>query len=403
MTGSMRTSRGVAAGVAIALALTLGVAPTLEASPAWAVEYPTWDELASARQSEASAQSAISQIRALLASLQAAADAARAEEEAKGALWREADDKFQAAAQETIALQTQADEANAAATESGVRASQMAAQLARGGENVTVTLLTSTGGDADNLLYYLGLSAKVSQQASVIYEAALQDRNTAQALTDQAEVAKGELDLLKQAAEVLFLEAQAATIAAAAAVDEQAANQARLEAQLVVLTERRAATEADYAAGVAARKAAGIGLGGGEVSSAGWALPASGRITSSFGWRVSPTSGASSNHQGTDIGAGCNQGIYAAHPGTVVYAGRNGGYGNFVLIEHGGGVQTAYAHIVDGGIYVSYGEGVSAGQNIAAVGTTGTSTGCHLHFEVRINGVATNPAVWMSDRGIQLG
>ena len=405
--------RSIAAGLVLAFVAVLGSQPLLESQPAWAVEYPSWSDLEAARQNEASAQAAIAQITALLAQLEAAVVEARADEEAKGALWREADDKFQAAAQAALVLQGQADAAQAVATESGMRAGQMAAQLARGGENVTMTLFTSTGGDTDNLLYYMGMSAKVSEQASVIYDAALHDRNTAQALTDQAEIAKAELDLLEQAAAAAFEEAQVATVAAAAAVVEQDANKDRLEAQLVVLTERRAATEADYNAGVAARAAeaarleaeriARIAASGGVISSGGWALPASGRITSSFGYRVSPTSGASSNHQGTDIGAWCGAPIYAAHPGTVIYAGRNGGYGNFILIDHGNSTYTAYAHIVDGGIYVSLGEGVSLAQHIAAVGTTGTSTGCHLHFEVRVRGVAVNSVPFMADRGIRIG
>ena len=118
---------------------------------------------------------------------------------------------------------------------------------------------------------------------------------------------------------------------------------------------------------------------------------------------MSPTAGASSYHQGTDIGAGCGNNIYAASSGTVIYAGWNGGYGNFVLIDHGGGVQTAYGHIVSGGILVGYGQSVDVGQNIAKVGTTGTSTGCHLHFEVRIGGTAVNAVPYLAGQGITIG
>ena len=372
-------------------------------SPAVATEYPTWDDVAGAQQDESAAQSQIAQIKDLLASLQANSERALADEEAKGSVWREADARYQEAAQKALTLLAQADRANVLAMESERRAGQMAAQLVRsGGQDLTTILLTS-GGEADDLLYYLGLSSKISQQANEIYEAALQDRNTARALTDQADVAARDLDILKQKAEEVFAQAQAAAIAAADAVEAQTVNQARLQQQLAVLTERRAATEADYQAGVEARKAAGIGLGGGDISSSGWALPASGSISDSFGPRIHPVYGGYSFHQGTDIDASCEQNIYAADGGTVVYAGRNGGYGNFVLIDHGGGVSTAYAHIVDGGVLVSYGESVAVGQNIARVGTTGTSTGCHLHFEVRIGGVATDPVPFMADRGITIG
>jgi murein DD-endopeptidase MepM/ murein hydrolase activator NlpD len=108
-------------------------------------------------------------------------------------------------------------------------------------------------------------------------------------------------------------------------------------------------------------------------------------------------------HYGTDIGTGCSAPIYAAATGTVVYAGRYGTYGNFVLISHGNGVETGYAHIRDGGIFVSVGQRVDVGQNIASSGTTGASTGCHLHFEVRTGGNRINAVPFMSDRGAPIG
>src|SRR5690606_6936681 len=258
-------------------------------------------------------------------------------------------------------------------------------------------------GDADSLLYGLGMSGKIAEQANAIYERALLDRNTAQALTDQAEIARDELEVLKIAAEKAFQEAQAASQAAQTALAEQQENQARLAQQLVVLKERRAAVEADYLAGVQERINSGASLDAGEISLSGWAKPVNGRITSSFGYRIPPTSGASSFHQGTDLGAGCGQPIFAASSGTVVYAGWNGGYGNFVLIDHGGGVQTAYAHIVNGGIRVGYGQNIGVGTQIASVGTTGTSTGCHLHLETRIWGVATDSVPFFAGQGITLG
>jgi murein DD-endopeptidase MepM/ murein hydrolase activator NlpD len=108
-------------------------------------------------------------------------------------------------------------------------------------------------------------------------------------------------------------------------------------------------------------------------------------------------------HGGTDLAAGCNAPIVAAHSGRVIYAGYNGGYGNFILLDNGDGISTGYGHIVTGGIYVSAGEQVSAGQQIASVGSTGNSTGCHLHFEVRPNGTAIDPAPFMAARGAPLG
>lgn len=397
----MRRSRILAA---LALAATL-VAGTIMGAipPAWAKDYPTWDDVAAVRNDEAATQNQIAAIEALLGQLQSEVTRTQADAEAKGALWGEADTKYQAAATRAANLQAQADDADAKATVSEQRAGQMAAQLVRaGGGDVTTSLLTGAG-DPDDLLYGLGMSGKIAEQANAIYERALQDRNTAQALSDQAQVARDELKVLKDAAEKAFQEAQAAAQAAASALAEQQDNQARLQQQLIVLKERRAVTEADYLAGVQERIKQGAYLDAGEISLSGWAKPAAGRITDSFGWRIPPTSGASSFHQGTDIGSYCGAPIYAAHGGTVVYAGWNGGYGNFVLIDHGGGVQTAYAHIVSGGILVSYGQNVDVGQQIASVGTTGTSTGCHLHLEVRIWGVATDAVPFFQSQGIQLG
>ncbi len=391
--------------VAMAAVLATLVAGTVIGAnqPAWAKDYPTWDDVAAVRNDEAAAQNQIAAIEALLGQLQADVTRTQADAQAKGAIWGEADTKFQAAATRAANLLEQAETANKAALESEQRAGQMAAQLVRaGGGDVTANLLTNSS-DADGLLYGLGMSSKIAEQANAIYERALLDRNTAQALTDQAEVARDELEVLKIAAEKAFAEAQAAAQTAATALAEQQSNQARLQAQLVVLKERRAATEADYLAGVQERLNSGASLDAGEISLSGWAKPASGYITSNFGYRIPPTSGASSFHQGTDIGAYCGAPIFAAHGGTVVYAGWNGGYGNFVLIDHGGGVQTAYAHIVDGGILVGYGQNVDVGTQIASVGTTGTSTGCHLHLEVRFWGVATDAVPFFAGQGITLG
>ena len=379
-----------------------GAGMTIASAPAYAEDYPTWNDVAAVRNDEAATAAAVRQIEGMLAGLQAEAERTQADAEAKGIIWGIADTKFQEAAFRAENLQEQADAANATALASGQRAGQWAAQLARsGGGDITADLFANSA-KADDLLYGLGISAKISDQAYAIYESALLDRNTAQALTDQADVARDELEVLKLEAEVAFNAANEAAIAAAAALAEQQENQARLQAQLAVLKEKRAATEADYLAGVRARIDSGASLGAGEISLSGWAKPVSGRITSTFGYRVPPTSGASSYHQGLDLGAGCGQPIYAASSGTVVYAGWNGGYGNFVLIDHGG-VATAYAHIVNGGILVSYGQEVGVGTHIANVGTTGTSTGCHLHFEVRVGGRATDPVSYMSGQGISFG
>jgi hypothetical protein len=112
-------------------------------------------------------------------------------------------------------------------------------------------------------------------------------------------------------------------------------------------------------------------------------------ITSQFGRRSQPTAGASTNHLGIDLGAPMGARIVAAASGTVTLAGWNGGYGLSVIIDHGGGIITLYGHCSE--LLVSPGQMVSQGEPIARVGSTGVSTGPHLHFEIRQHGRAVNP------------
>lgn len=120
-----------------------------------------------------------------------------------------------------------------------------------------------------------------------------------------------------------------------------------------------------------------------------WPCPSSRRVTSDYGPRESPTAGASSNHKGIDIGAAYGADIVAAADGTVVFAGYSNSAGNYVTVNHGGGLYTVYMHCSS--LVVSKGEKVSRGQVIAKVGSTGISTGNHLHFGVSLNGSYVNP------------
>lgn len=131
-------------------------------------------------------------------------------------------------------------------------------------------------------------------------------------------------------------------------------------------------------------------------SSSRLSKPVEGYITSHFGWRVHPIYGTRRLHAGTDFGAPCGRAIRAAASGTIISAGWAGGYGNRIVMNHGsmGGknIATTYNHMSR---YAKRGGHVSRGTVIGYVGTTGSSTGCHLHFEVLVNGSVTNPLSYL--------
>ncbi len=126
---------------------------------------------------------------------------------------------------------------------------------------------------------------------------------------------------------------------------------------------------------------------GGSTGTMLW--PAEGEITSPFGWRVHPIFGTQRLHTGIDIGADYGDTVRAADGGVVIHSDWMGGYGNAVIIDHGNGISTLYAH--NSQLLVSEGQTVAKGQAISRVGSTGYSTGPHLHFEVRQNGTPVNP------------
>ena len=127
-----------------------------------------------------------------------------------------------------------------------------------------------------------------------------------------------------------------------------------------------------------------------QLTDEGWALPVLGRITSRFGPRPEkPVDGVGDYHSGTDIAAPCGQPVFAATGGTVIDSGYKGSYGKWVLIDHGDGIKTGYAH--NSALLVDAGQTVAPGEVIARVGNTGASSGCHVHFETRVDGTQVNP------------
>ncbi|MGJ3507185.1 peptidoglycan DD-metalloendopeptidase family protein [Enemella sp. A6] len=148
----------------------------------------------------------------------------------------------------------------------------------------------------------------------------------------------------------------------------------------------RAATRDPVAATVGAPGGTGSS---GAVGSAGSTRPADGPITSPFGMRVHPVTGVYKLHDGLDIGSGCGSPIRAVLPGTVVQSVFHVAYGWWLIIDHGGGLRTGYSHAESWSARV--GDQVVAGQQIGRIGTTGYSTGCHLHFMAWRGGRIVNP------------
>nr|RZI35193.1 Murein DD-endopeptidase MepM [Cryobacterium sp. SO1] len=208
---------------------------------------------------------------------------------------------------------------------------------------------------------------------------------TAEAATVDFPLAEKEAAL--SAAEVSL--AQASTAFSTASLDAQAA----------------LATAAEASAGRANQATSLLaGTLGARLSLTGWATPAVGSLTDGFGPRAElPLPGVLPFHSGTDLATECGSPVYAASAGVVAQTGQLGTYGNWVLIDHGDGVTTGYAHIVDGATLVVAGQSVTAGEVIASVGSTGASTGCHLHIEVRVDGSAIDPQPFFADRGINIG
>lgn len=216
---------------------------------------------------------------------------------------------------------------------------------------------------------------------------------------------KDQLDTQRDAVAQQKQEADAARAAAAdekAQLDELAAQQARArDAAASALDAENAAlgtalaqhdhAEAELAA--ESQRVAELLRAAGDSPALGdgtFLRPVPGPITSGFGSRTDPVTGATAYHAGLDIGAPCGTPIKAAGTGVILSAGFNsGGYGNMTLINHGNGLSTLYGH--QSSIIVSPGQSVTQGQTIGYVGSTGKSTGCHLHFEVRVNGNPVDP------------
>ena len=214
------------------------------------------------------------------------------------------------------------------------------------------------------------------------------------------EEAYDEIDTKKKEVEALQQELQTSRNVAKQEKAELEDSRATVEAQKAEIAESNEETEAmieALKADAAAMAQVAVDRGSSSTTSTytggamAWPVPSVGtaNITSIFGWRIHPIFGEGQGHTGVDIGASMGASVVAANPGTVIYAGWYGGYGNCVQVDHGGGVVTLYGH--NSSILVSVGQQVSRGQTIALIGSTGYSTGPHCHFEVMLNGVHVDP------------
>lgn len=450
-----RNALGLGA-VSVAALSAFGIGAGVNA--AYAATYPSWEDVERAKNNESAKAGEVTRIEGLINSLTQRVADTQAAAQAAGDEFFAAQQAYFGAIAESEALQSQADAQAKIADESARKAGQVAAQLYRNGGDDTALELFFAGSaeNADQLLSRLGTMDKLLQYNQSVYDDAVAARNSAQSLSDQAVVARTERDRLQQIAEEKMIAAQEAAAAAQVALDEQSQYLITLEAQLAALKDETAKTVADYQAGVAERKriaeekrkaeeaarraaeeearrraeeerrrreeeerrrreeaAAGGGGGGGSPApppapapaggTGGWVRPQGGWRSSGYGPRtVQCGTGycSSGYHYGVDLANGCGAPIFAAQSGTADYVGYNGGYGNYIRIQHGGGIGTGYGHI--NSFAIRWGQWVNAGQVIAYAGNTGNSFGCHLHFEVYINGAYTNPIDFMAARGISV-
>ena len=280
-------------------------------------------------------------------------------------------------------------------------------------DSSSVTELLSRIGDVNDIMHYDKTLEEeymaAREDVESIKKSYEEARHEQELLQKELDTKQAELDAQVEAAYTMIADIETLSDDAQAEYDAIAEEEAKAEETLQEAIRKRAAEQAKYnqnnnsnngggsSGGSGGNSGGGGSSGGGSATSLSnlqWPVPSCTLITSRFGYRVAPTTGASTYHGGLDIGASMGASIVSAGAGDVIYAGANGGYGNCVMIDHGNGIVTVYAHMSS--IGVSYGQYVTAGQYVGAVGSTGVSTGPHCHFEIRINGAQTDPAAYFS-------
>lgn len=285
-------------------------------------------------------------------------------------------------------------------------------------DSSSVTELLSRIGDVNDIMHYDKTLEEeymaAREDVESIKKSYEEARHEQELLQKELDTKQAELDAQVEAAYTMIADIETLSDDAQAEYDAIAEEEAKAEEKLQEAIRKRAEEEAkrnqnnnnnnnnNNSGNTGGNNNNGGSTGGNtggsnpatSLSDLMWPVPSCTLITSRFGYRVAPTTGASTYHGGLDIGAAMGASIVSAGAGDVIYAGMNGGYGNCVMVDHGNGIVTVYAHMSS--IGVSYGQYVTAGQYVGAVGSTGVSTGPHCHFEIRINGAQTDPAAYFS-------
>ncbi len=400
-------------GVAIAAATLIGIAsmPLTTATKAEAVDadLPTWQDVQDAKNNQSATASKIKEIEGLLVQVAQEVENTQKELDAAIASYSQAQD-------ELIKANARLDELNvklAESTEEADSASQEAAALvglmyrSGGIDRSTEMFLESDADTSDQLLERLASMSKATERNSKIAEDATRAKNDAQSLGDQADVVTQERERLNQEAEERKNTAASLAAAAAEKQQKQELQKATLDLQLAALKDTTAKTVEGYETRLAqeaeerrkqeeenANNGGGGGGGGGGGSASGWGRPIS-------YYSVTEEFGGSRNHGGIDLAAPMWTPIYAAAAGRVTACYEFSNYGNTIDITHPDGSMTRYAHQPYGGLSVGCGQWVEQGQRIGSVGSTGWSTGPHLHFETwPTSGYRVNPRGFMAARGV---
>ena len=239
--------------------------------------------------------------------------------------------------------------------------------------------------DFSDFLTRMDLLKRVIKQDYDLVHGILADRDAMRALKEELEKDRADQEQLENKAREARVALEDKVAQQQALIEQMKYDKATIDRQQ---DESRAASER------ITRMLQRSGLRNLPVQGSGAMIwPLAGSITSDFGWRTHPITGAQRFHSGIDIGGDYGDPIYAAQAGTVEYAGWISGYGNAVIINHGGGISTLYGHCQS--LEVSTGQSVAQGELIAECGSTGNSTGPHCHFEVRVNGEPVNPLAYL--------